>query len=259
MTNTGSAALNISAISITGTNAANFKTGVINCGTSLAAGANCTIPVTFGPATTGNSTAAVSVSDDATGSPQTVSLAGMGSGISLMSPTNQTSVTVKAGQTATFNLQVVPTAFTGNVSISCSGAPAGTICAVSPASVAVSGNTPMPVTVTATTTGQAHGLPITVGPHFDRMFWISLLGLALLGAYAFAQKPGRRLRPGVVFVAFVFLALAGCSGATGTNPSQNTGTSTGTNGGTPAGTSTLTVTAVSGSTQSAIPLTLVVN
>ena len=73
LTNGGNAALSITSISATGDFA---QTN--NCGSSLSAGANCAINVTFTPTTTGSRSGALSVSDNAAGSPQTVSLAGQG-------------------------------------------------------------------------------------------------------------------------------------------------------------------------------------
>jgi hypothetical protein len=73
LTNTGSASLNISGISA---GAPFAQTN--NCPASLAGGANCTITVTFRPATRGSFSAVLSITDDATGSPQTVALRGTG-------------------------------------------------------------------------------------------------------------------------------------------------------------------------------------
>ncbi|HXJ93989.1 MAG TPA: choice-of-anchor D domain-containing protein [Terriglobia bacterium] len=73
LTNTGNASLTISSIAATGDFA---QTGT--CGASLAAGANCQINVTFKPTTNGQRTGSVSVTDNATGSPQAVSLTGTG-------------------------------------------------------------------------------------------------------------------------------------------------------------------------------------
>ncbi len=73
VTNTGSAAASISSIAASGdftqTNA---------CGSSLAAGASCTISVTFTPTATGTRTGAVTITSNATTSPNTVSLTGSG-------------------------------------------------------------------------------------------------------------------------------------------------------------------------------------
>jgi centrosomal CEP192-like protein len=77
LSNTGTATLSISRIAITGTNSGDFGESN-NCGTSVAAGAQCTINVTFTPTAAGTRTATLSVSDNASASPQTVSLTGTG-------------------------------------------------------------------------------------------------------------------------------------------------------------------------------------
>ncbi|MBI5937761.1 MAG: choice-of-anchor D domain-containing protein [Betaproteobacteria bacterium] len=77
LSNTGGSTLNISAISISGTNAADFAR-TTDCGATLAGGANCTISVTFTPSATGSRSANLSVSSDATGSPHVVALSGSG-------------------------------------------------------------------------------------------------------------------------------------------------------------------------------------
>ena len=76
--NTGTTRLTITSIAITGINAVEFAQ-THNCGSSLAAGANCTISVTFKPMAGGTRTAAVSLGDNAAGSPQEVTLSGIGS------------------------------------------------------------------------------------------------------------------------------------------------------------------------------------
>jgi hypothetical protein len=76
--NTGTAALAISSIAITGTSSAEFVKTATTCGTSLAVKATCTISVDFKPAATGARSAAISITDNATGSPQQVPLSGTG-------------------------------------------------------------------------------------------------------------------------------------------------------------------------------------
>ncbi|MGH8132955.1 MAG: choice-of-anchor D domain-containing protein, partial [Steroidobacteraceae bacterium] len=71
VTNTGTAALAISRIATAG----NF-TATNNCPASLAAGANCTVQVTFAPTTAGTLAGSLAITDDASGSPQSVTLAG---------------------------------------------------------------------------------------------------------------------------------------------------------------------------------------
>jgi hypothetical protein len=73
VTNTGTAVLALSSVTATG----DF-TAVNNCGTSLAVGASCAVAVSFTPSATGARTAALSLVDDASGSPHTVALSGSG-------------------------------------------------------------------------------------------------------------------------------------------------------------------------------------
>ena len=75
---TGSAALTITKIAITGTNSADFLETATTCGASLAASATCTISVDFKPAATGARSAAISITDNASGSPQQAPLSGTG-------------------------------------------------------------------------------------------------------------------------------------------------------------------------------------
>jgi hypothetical protein len=77
LTNVGSTPLSFYKISITGTNAGDFSE-TNTCGNNIAAGANCTITVTFTPTATGKRKALMSIYDDGGGSPQYVSLAGTG-------------------------------------------------------------------------------------------------------------------------------------------------------------------------------------
>jgi len=78
LTNTGGTTLNITSLTVAGVNASDYtQTGT--CGSSIAAGANCTLAVMFTPSAIGARTAAVSIADNAAGSPQTVSLSGSGS------------------------------------------------------------------------------------------------------------------------------------------------------------------------------------
>jgi hypothetical protein len=75
--NTGNGALSITSITVTGTNAKDFSE-TNTCGSSVAAEDSCTIRVTFTPSASGSRAASVSITDNAVGSPQTVSLSGSG-------------------------------------------------------------------------------------------------------------------------------------------------------------------------------------
>jgi hypothetical protein len=77
LTNTGALPLSITSISVTGANASSFVFAN-SCRSILAGGANCTIHGHFTPATPGPLTAAITISDNATGSPQSIALSGTG-------------------------------------------------------------------------------------------------------------------------------------------------------------------------------------
>jgi hypothetical protein len=96
LTNTGNATLTITAINTT---VADF--GELSaCGNTVAAGASCSIGVFFDPTATGTRSGALTITDNSTGSPQSVPLTGVGQGFSL-SPGSQSTANVSPGQTAT--------------------------------------------------------------------------------------------------------------------------------------------------------------
>ena len=73
VTNPSTTAVSMSSIGVTGPfSEAN------NCGTSLAAGASCTVSVSFAPTAAGSATGTLSVNSSAPGSPLTVALSGTG-------------------------------------------------------------------------------------------------------------------------------------------------------------------------------------
>lgn len=77
VTNTGATSFSFSSIAVTGANSTSFPEST-NCGTTLAAGKACTIFVSFAPATSGSFAAAVTITSNAYGSPQSVGLSGTG-------------------------------------------------------------------------------------------------------------------------------------------------------------------------------------
>lgn len=87
LSNAGTSALSISSIAITGvsisgiaftgTNATDF-TQATTCGTSLAAGSSCTVAILMTPAAAGAVSGSLTITDNASGSPQSVALSGTG-------------------------------------------------------------------------------------------------------------------------------------------------------------------------------------
>ena len=155
LTNTGSASASIS-ISGSGDFA---QTN--NCGGSLAAGASCTVNVTFSPTNVGTITGAVTVVDTAANSPQVVSLSGSGVTPLTLSPVSLAFGNVAVGttspaKTATLtNNQATTLNFTfaasGNYAAVGSGtAPCGT-------SLAAGASCTVSVTFTPTASGNING------------------------------------------------------------------------------------------------------
>jgi hypothetical protein len=83
LTNTGSTAMATIAISITGANPTDFSE-IDNCGTSLGPGLACSINVTFSPTFNGSRAAQLNIASNATNSPTTVALSGIGIGSALI-------------------------------------------------------------------------------------------------------------------------------------------------------------------------------
>jgi hypothetical protein len=75
--NSGSGSLSISGMSTGGSNGKDF-TSTTTCGASLAVGATCAISIVFKPSAAGSESASLSIADNASGSPQSIALGGMG-------------------------------------------------------------------------------------------------------------------------------------------------------------------------------------
>jgi hypothetical protein len=90
LTNSGAGVLTITSIGITGANKGDFAQ-TNNCPSSVPPNGSCNISVTFTPTATGTRNAAVSVADNAPGSPQSAPLTGVGTPPAVtFSPTNLT-------------------------------------------------------------------------------------------------------------------------------------------------------------------------
>ena len=88
LTNTGTAALDIGNIATSG----DFAQKIVakSCGSALAAGTSCVIEVTFTPTQIGVRTGTLTITDNASNSPQTVPLSGTGIPQATLTPTSKT-------------------------------------------------------------------------------------------------------------------------------------------------------------------------
>ena len=121
LTNSGTATLSSTVISITGANAGDYSQ-TNNCGTSVAPSANCTINVSFKPTAAGTRTASVSIADNATGSPQSVALSGTGAAATptvSLAPTDLTFASQTVGTTS--SAQDITVNNTGTADLSITG------------------------------------------------------------------------------------------------------------------------------------------
>lgn len=248
--NMGSVALTITGWTInTSTPSNNDFAETDDCGGTLNPASFCTVSITFTPSVTGPITGSLVLTDSANGSPHSVSLSGTGlpSGADFVASTPDSSATVAAGQTATYQLTVSPSGGAVNqpISFACENVPAWATCTVNPASLNL-GSDSQSVTVSVKTAGASAAAPgylgssarPTAGPA------VLLVFLTLLG---FVTISRRRVRTFAGASAFLLcLAAVGCGGK-GSSPIVAS-----------PGTYTINVVATAGSLRHVTPLTLVV-
>ncbi len=230
-----------------------------NCTTALQPTTNCTITVTFTPSSTASSVGALTLTDNAPGSPQIVLLTGSGFvqtqdfSIGSITPSG----TIVAGGTATYTVVLSSIAgFDQPVSLSCTGLPKETSC-----SFPVNPVTPTPAGAAATvniSTAERTMVPpsgqIRIAPparlirNINVLWATCLLILLMFGMWTAGTQRGRRAAATLVFAAGLILFSVACNG----------GGSTGAQAGTPAGTYTINVVASSanGTITHSTPVTL---
>ncbi len=217
VTNNGAVPLVVTKLT---TSIADFGT-LNDCTNAVPPGMNCTIGVFFDPTASGTRTGTLLITDNASGSPQSVPLSGTGQDFSMASSGSATA-TVSPGGTAKYTLAVAPGGgFKQTVSFTCSGAPAGFICSV-PSSVVLNGSSTTMVTVTvASGTSARLTRPGGFSPVGSRLaMWLALgglPGLVILGGASAGRRRSRRVLCGLAFVCLFSLAITwtGCGGGSG--------------------------------------------
>ena len=219
---------------------------------------NCIINITYTPSSAGSSVGALTLTDDAAGSPQVVLLTGTGFGaqsdfsLSIQPP----SASVSAGKAAQFELMV--TAFGGfaqPVTLTCGNLPKAVTCQGSANPVTPTQNgTPVTIQIN---TGLRTMVPIAKPVRFeppagmrltDLMVALLLMALAVT-AFTLRRKP--RLAARTVLVLAMTGALLSMACAGGDPPGQVPGT--------PAGTYQVAITGTAGNVQHTAIVTLQVN
>lgn len=254
LTNSGTAALSIASFGISGANSSSFLQGASTCGSSLAAGASCTIAVTFAPSSAGTFTATLSVTD-AVGT-QTSALSG--TGVVFSTPADFTIAATPAVQSsyrgATLSYAVQLTSadpnnpFTSTVALTAVGLPEGTSVSFSPGSV-VPGTTQAATSTMTVTIPAVSGRSSPPTSPFPLNSVPAAVSLASLGFIWFSRRRWKQ-RP-LLMVLLAFAALASATALTGCS-----GTKTGF--AVPTSTSIITVTGTSGSTTHSTTVTLTI-
>ena len=239
ITDTGTWALAISHIDISG----DF-TETTNCAANLAVRSSCIITVTFLPTVTGPRTGSLSITDDAVGTPHVVSLSG-GGGSAIALSAKSTDLTVNAGQSAIFTVNVTsPAGTNGAVAFSCSGAPPSGSCMVAPPSATLNGTNSIPITVTVATAARSMAMIQSTWRELP-FYGFAAVGIPLLLLH-------RRQVWRYAAIALASLVFASCGGGGSTPPNKTTF-------GTPAGKYTVTVTASNSTSSESMPLSVTVN
>jgi uncharacterized protein len=267
--------LQITSISLAGTNPGDFSetNSCTGAGISIPAASICKIEVTFSPVCSTSMAArkaTLNVADNTADSPQSIPISGTAGGQFCMdsSGPGATTATVVAGQTATYQLNIVSMDnFAGSVAMACTEAPAASTCGVSPSPVPVTGNSTSVFQVSVATLRSTMLSPVR-RLEFDPNAKLPLLlsAFAVLGAacillrrpprtrigrFAFSRFGRNRFAQAGVLALFFAVVFAACGGGGGTSPGEATT-------GTPAGTYSLTVTGTVAGAKQTIQLTLVV-
>jgi hypothetical protein len=130
LVNSGTTAINISSIDITGDFAETNTCGTLPA--VLNAGAACSVSVTFTPTTTGTRSGSLTVKDDATNVPESVTLTGTGNAEFSLAASTRSAVLLIGTKSTTFTITAsAVSSFQGTIALACSP---GT-CSFNPASI----------------------------------------------------------------------------------------------------------------------------
>jgi len=246
--NGGNAALPITSISITGTNASLFVICSNTCSSSLSAGGSCAIGVSFKPSAAGSATATLTVMDSV--GTQTSTLSGTGVAVAVAdfgiaaTPSQQT---IQRGAAANFTIQLLSSTsdnpFTTAATLTATGLPSGATVMFSPSSVVPGTSQASTSTMTVTVP------PLTASLERSRCWPFGTVPTASLGCVLLLWPLRRKKQAFNLLVLIIASGL--CVGLTACG--------SGTGFAAPGSTSTIVVTASSGSTTHTTTITLKVS
>jgi hypothetical protein len=167
--NTGKGVLNPVSTSISGSGAADFMVSSTTCSITVAPTSSCAIVVTFTPATTASYTATLNLADNATGSPQTVSLSGTGIPLPRTNSCTTPQTTSPTLPSPTANYAGV--AFTGTVKAGSLGV-IGASVQIYAAGTTGNGSTPVAIGSALTTDSNGHfSVPAATYPYSNSVVY----------------------------------------------------------------------------------------
>ena len=256
LTNAGNATLPITSVKLTGTNTAAFTVATNACGSTLAAGAACSVTLVFAPTAAGSFTAALTIVDS------------VGTQSSLLSGTavaavpadfvlaaTPASASTYRGQRVTYTIQLnsllATNPFTGAVSLSAANLPTGATASFAPASVVFGASQTTSSVMTITVPALVGSLRPPVHPDSPPDPWhqSASIGLSLAALLSFLLPGTRKRRPGRLLT--WILATALLAGAV-------TGCGTGNGFAIPTSTSSIIVTGTSGTIAHTTTVTLTI-
>jgi len=212
-----------------------------NCSSTLAAGASCTVNVTFTPTVTGTRTGSILITDQASNSPQTVSLTGTGSSGTVtitVTPATETFAAQALNTTSASKAVTVKNTGTGSTTISIAPATGDFAqtnnCPVSNGTLGAGASCTISVTFTPTATGTRSGSIAITDQASNSPQSVSLTGMGVaqvtlspttlaFGNEAVGSTTAAKI---VTMTNNLSTTLSGISFSTGTNYSAVAGTTT---------------------------------
>ena len=214
ISNSGSGPLLISGISLAGSNPNDYRESD-NCGLNLAAGASCTISVTFTPPSLGSFPATVVINDNDPTSPQTITLSGTGVNTpDFVVASSIPSLAVPPGGSAQFSITVSAQngASIPAVTVSASGLPPGATASFTQSSITPGSTSATTILTIHTRQTLAANKGSDLPPDWPTA---ALPALTFLGWFIVPRKQRRRwMTLGLLLFASLggISALTGCAG-----------------------------------------------
>jgi hypothetical protein len=251
LTNNGGQPLTIAKVAIS----AGFAIARNSCTSTLAVNASCSLTIVFAPTAAGPITGALSFTDNTAAGVQTTSLTGVGIDFALTTAGATSASVAGSGASVSYALQLSSLAgLSGNVALSCTGAPANSTCLVNPGVGPLGATVPVVVTVETAVAAVAKLAPPTLRFSVRSIAKTALLAFLLPLAFWERRRYPRLARLLVILCAFG--VLSGCGASRAIPAAGGAGGGGGTP--TPPGTSTLTISGSSAGLTHSVSLTVIV-